>query len=73
MQAISGNDKAELDDSIDKYVAEIINAKVQINLMDGTIQFPKMIETYKYDFGTDKQTVIEFIYRYLDNPDIDMN
>jgi hypothetical protein len=28
VQAITGNDKQELDESLDKYVSEIVNAKV---------------------------------------------
>ena len=28
--------------------------------------------SYKNDFGGSDQNLIEFIYRYLDNPEIDM-
>jgi hypothetical protein len=32
-----------------------------------------MIETYKSDFGKENEAIIEFIYRYLENPEIDFN
>jgi hypothetical protein len=41
--------------------------------MNGVIQVPKLIEVYKNDFGKDKEVVIEFLYRYLENPEIDLN
>jgi hypothetical protein len=51
VQAITGSDKTELNESIDKFVHEIINAKVQINVVHGELQVPNLMETYKGDFG----------------------
>lgn len=53
VQAITGTGKDELDESLDTFVGEIINAKVQINQMDREIKVPKIFENYQTDFGKD--------------------
>lgn len=73
VQVIKGKDRTELYESLDKYVSDVVNAKVQINITNGEIEVPRVMTTYKSDFGADNQAIIEFIYRYLDNPQIDFN
>ena len=34
---------------------------------------PHLVKVYHADFGKTEQSIIEFIYRYLDNPEIEMN
>ena len=31
------------------------------------------METYKDDLGGTDETILEFVYKYLDNPEIDLN
>lgn len=72
IQVIEGDDEEQLSESLDSFVGEIINAKVTITLMHGEIAVPKLIETYKDDFGGTDEAVIEFIYKYLDSFEIEM-
>ena len=41
--------------------------------MNDEFSVPNLITAYRDDFGRTDQSIIEFIYRYLDNPDIDMS
>jgi len=40
-------------------------------VLHGELQVPKHMDTYKGDFGGNDQSIIEFIYRYMDNPEIE--
>ena len=55
------------------FVGEIINAKVTINVVHGELAVPKLMETYKNDFGGTDETLLNFIYQFLDNPEIDQD
>jgi uncharacterized protein YuzB (UPF0349 family) len=72
IQVIAGEDQEELYESMDNFVGEIINAKVAINLNTGDFAVPKLMITYKNDFGGTDEHLIEFIYTYLDNPEIEI-
>ena len=41
--------------------------------MHGEFAVPKLMETYKDDLGGTDETILEFVYKYLDNPEIDLN
>jgi hypothetical protein len=41
--------------------------------MNREINLPKVFQTYASDFGKDNASVLEFIYRYLQEPEIDLN
>ena len=69
---ISGEDEEELYDSLNNFVGEIINAKVITNLVHGELAIPKLMDTYREDFGGTDESQLEFIYKYLDNPEIEM-
>ena len=73
VQAISCSNKDELSESLDSFVSQIINAKVEINVINREIKVPRLFETYASDFGTDQRAVLLFIYRYLKDPEIDFN
>ena len=73
VQAITGSGKDELNESLDTFVGEIINAKVQINPMDKEIKVPRVFESYLSDFGRDNKAVLEFIFRYLEEPELDFD
>lgn len=70
---IVGENQEELYDSLNTFVGEIINAKVTINVVYGEFAVPKLMETYKEDFGGTDENLLEFIYQYYDNPEIEMN
>lgn len=72
IQVISGEDQEELYDSLNNFVGEIINAKVTTNLVHGEFAIPKLMDTYREDFGGTDESQLEFIYKYLDNPEITM-
>jgi len=57
---------------MNNFVGEIINAKVEINVVHGEFAVPKLMQTYKDDFGGTDMNLIEFLYKYLDNPEIEM-
>jgi hypothetical protein len=46
---------------------------VEINVMNRQIKMPRLFETYRADFGKDNQAVLDFIYRYLEDPELDFN
>ena len=71
IRVITGEDQEEVLESIDSFVGEIINAKVVFR--DGEIRVPRLMEIYKDDFGGTDETLLEFIYKYHDNPEIEMN
>lgn len=73
IQVIVGENQEELYDSLNTFVGEIINAKVTINVVYGEFAVPKLMETYKEDFGGTDENLLEFIYQYYDNPEIEMN
>ena len=74
IEAIRGEDQDELGKSLDDFVGEILNAKVNMtNQLNGSIAVPNLVMTYRSDFGKTDQSIIEFIYPYLDNPELKMN
>lgn len=73
IQVIAGDDQEQLYESLNNFVGEIINAKVTINVVHGEFAVPKLMETYKDDFGGTDENLLEFIYKYLDNPEIEMS
>jgi hypothetical protein len=73
VQPILGSSQEELDETLDKFVGEMINAKVEINVINRQIKMPRLFETYRADFSKDSQAVLEFIYRYLEDPELDYN
>jgi len=42
-------------------------------LVHGEFSVPKLMDTYRDDFGGTDETLLEFIYKYLDNPEIEMS
>ena len=71
MDKFEGTSEEELDQSMDKYVSEIINAKVNIDQDEGVITLPQVFEAYKNDFGGTEEAMITFIFKYLEC-DIDL-
>lgn len=55
----------DLNDRLDQFVAEILNAKVNIDTIQGEITLPKVLNIYKYDFcnGSD-EGILRFVFKY---------
>lgn len=70
---MQGATQEELNQCMDKFVSVIVNAKVEINLLNRQIKMPRIFETYRADFSKDAQAVLDFIYRYLEDPELDYN
>jgi NIMA (never in mitosis gene a)-related kinase len=62
----------DLNDRLDSFVLEILNAKVNVDTIQGEITLPKLLNTYKYDFcnGAD-EGMLRFVFRYYHHPDIE--
>ncbi len=56
----------DLNERLDQFVAEILNAKVNIDTIQGEINLPKVLNIYKYDFcnGSD-EGILRFVFRYF--------
>ena len=70
---IKGEDQDQLSKSLDDFAGEILNAKVKVNQLNDIFTVPNLVTVYRDDFGKTDQSIIEFIYPYLDDPEIDMN
>ena len=44
-----------------------------MNVVQGEFTVPKLMLTYKDDFGGTDEALLEFIYKYLDQPEIEMS
>lgn len=55
----------DLNERLDSFVSEILNAKVNVDTIQSEITLPKLLSTYKYDFcnGTD-EGLLRFIFKY---------
>jgi hypothetical protein len=55
----------DLNERLDQFVAEILNAKVNIDTIQGEITLPKVLSVYKYDFcnGSD-EGILRFVFKY---------
>lgn len=73
IEVIHGEDQDQLNQSLNEFVGEILNAKVVVNLMNDEFVVPALVKTYRDDFGGSDQSIIEFIYGYLENPDISLD
>ena len=56
----------DLNEHLDMFVAEILNAKVNIDTIQGEITIPKVLNTYKNDFcnGSD-EGILRFVFKYF--------
>ena len=60
-----------LDEKLDSFVTEILNAKVNIDSMQGEITLPKLMHVYKDDFGGNDEAILRFVFRYYQGADVD--
>ena len=73
IDVILGEDQDQLNQSLNEYVCEIINAKVVVKPITDEFSVPGLILRYREDFGGTDQSIIEFIYGYLEDPEIGLN
>ena len=61
-----------LNESLDSFVREIVNCKVQINEIYGEFAVPRAVNYYRHiDFGKSESDFVDFIYNYLEEPTLD--
>ena len=56
-----------LSEKLDEFVGEILNAKVNIDTIQGEITLPKVFSTYRGDFhgrGGD-ESILRFVFKYV--------
>ena len=55
----------DLNERLDQFVAEILNAKVNIDTIQSEVTLPKVLNMYKYDFcnGSD-EGILRFVFKY---------
>ncbi len=63
----------ELDDKLNSFVYEYLMAKVNVDTMNGEIALPKILETYKADFGGTEESILRFVWRHFDCEELDEN
>lgn len=58
----------DLNERLDKFVAEILNAKVNVDTVQAEVTLPKQLQIYKSDFcnGTD-EGLLRFVFKYYSN------
>ena len=55
-----------MNESLDMFVREIVNSKVQINELYGEFVVPRLVNYYRNsDFGKSESDFVDFIYEYL--------
>ena len=67
IDSFDGSTEEKLDECIEQFVSEIINAKVNIDTDQGEISLPKVLEIYKADFGGTDDAVLQFVFHYLED------
>mmetsp|Transcript_3914 Transcript_3914/g.6639 ORF Transcript_3914/g.6639 Transcript_3914/m.6639 type:complete len:149 (-) Transcript_3914:120-566(-) len=60
-----GTTEEKLEEDLDQFVSEIINAKVVIDLDSSSITLPSVFNLYKSDFGGSEDGILQFIFRYI--------
>ena len=66
IDSFDGSSEEKLDECMEQFVSEIINAKVNIDTDQGEISLPKVLEIYKADFGGTDDSILQFVFRYLE-------
>jgi hypothetical protein len=61
-----GGSTEGLDEELDKFVSEIVNAKVTIDTDQGSITLPQVMDEYRADFGGTDEKILELIFHYLE-------
>lgn len=61
----------ELTEKLDAFVSEIINAKVNVDTIQGEMTLPKVLNVYKSDFGGNDEAILRFVFKYYQQGEIE--
>ena len=61
----------DLMEKLDQFVSEIINAKVNVDAIQGEITLPKVLNVYRADFEGSDEAVLKFVFKYYQQGEID--
>jgi hypothetical protein len=59
-------DSTCLNEQLDKFCEVYFKEKVNINMMNGEIILPKVLETYKADFGGSDESVLKIVFKFFE-------
>mmetsp|Transcript_16338 Transcript_16338/g.25251 ORF Transcript_16338/g.25251 Transcript_16338/m.25251 type:complete len:197 (+) Transcript_16338:1975-2565(+) len=68
-----GDSEEKLDECLEQFVTEIINAKVVLSMEEGKLTIPQVFKAYRTDFGGSVDGVLQFIFRYLEEEEVDFD
>lgn len=60
-----------VNDKLDSFVSELLNDKVNIDSMQGEIVLPKLMQTYREDFGGSDESLLRFVFKYYSAEEVD--
>lgn len=61
----------DLTEKLDQFVSEIINAKVNVDTIQGEMTLPKVLNVYRTDFGNTDENILRFVFKYYQQGEID--
>ena len=61
----------DLTEKLDAFVSEIINAKVNVDTIQGEMTLPKVLNTYRADFGGNDENILKFVFKYYQQGEIE--
>lgn len=65
VERFDGQSADLLNESLDSFVEEAINCKVNIDLVQGGFTLPLVMQSYRSDFGGTDKALLTFVYSYL--------
>jgi hypothetical protein len=67
VEHIDSFNDAELEDQLEKYVAEIINSRVVVDTVQGELTLPRCLHAYYADFTkgvNNDEALLKFVFKY---------
>ena len=61
-----------IDKKLRDFVSEYLSGKVTIDAMNGEISLPKILETYREDFGGSDEKIVNFVWNFYENDEYDI-
>jgi len=49
----------------------VLNDKINIDAMNNELTLPKVLQTYRDDFGSSEEAIIRFVWRYYESEDLE--
>lgn len=66
IEGFDGSSEEALDEGLEQFVSEMLNAKASIDQEQNEICLPKVLEDYKTDFGGSDSMILQFVFRYVE-------